>query len=619
MVVDVPFHMIKSLCITALSIAVALSSAAGDDIPLVSSKDLSGDGYVRKLVRFEGRVTDQFKDDANPDYCFLTLEDDFGSVYFSSRIASCPFLATNDYTGCRVSIVGNNMPAIAKTKGTRQYLFNELMYLEYGSFTVLAPPERDFFDVPELSPTASIPLGEFPSLGNRKLAGRVLAVREPDEILILTASNTVSRIATRGGPLPRPGDCIEAVGRVETDTYFLNLSRARWRKASPFPTADVPPRELAAPQMMATAANRTTINTKLHGQTIRIRAVVRSLPDSGFGRQIVFAESGGLTFPVDAGACPSAVENLERGATIDATGVCWIEIENWRPAALFPQAKGFSLVLRSPDDIVVISRPPWWTVARLTTVIGAMVILMLAVLIWNRALHLAARRQGEKLFLEQSARLSSELKTKERSRLAVELHDSISQVLTGAALKIKTAQATARTDLDRALANLSIAESSLRSSREELRYCLWDLRNNIFDLPDFEEAVRQMLRPYMGDAELAVRLPVPRKKISDSTAHEILKIIRELAVNAVRHGAATKVRVAGSLEGNTLSFSVKDNGSGYDEATAAGPEQGHFGLLGIRDRLAHCNGTLTIEGRRGVGTKATVSMQIALQQTVEDI
>ena len=68
-----------------------------------------------------------------------------------------------------------------------------------------------------------------------------------------------------------------------------------------------------------------------------------------------------------------------------------------------------------------------------------------------------------------------------------------------------------------------------------------------------------------------------------------------------------------------LSFSVKDNGSGYDEATAAGPEQGHFGLLGIRDRLAHCNGTLTIEGRRGVGTKATVSMQIALQQTEEDI
>ena len=61
-----------------------------------------------------------------------------------------------------------------------------------------------------------------------------------------------------------------------------------------------------------------------------------------------------------------------------------------------------------------------------------MVILMLAVLIWNRALHLAARRQGEKLSLEQSARLSSELKTKERSRLAVELHDSISQVLTGA-------------------------------------------------------------------------------------------------------------------------------------------------------------------------------------------
>ena len=58
MVVDAPFHMIKSLCITALSIAVALSAAAGDGIPLMSSKDLSGDGYIKQLVRFEGRVTD---------------------------------------------------------------------------------------------------------------------------------------------------------------------------------------------------------------------------------------------------------------------------------------------------------------------------------------------------------------------------------------------------------------------------------------------------------------------------------------------------------------------------------------------------------------------------------
>jgi signal transduction histidine kinase len=248
-------------------------------------------------------------------------------------------------------------------------------------------------------------------------------------------------------------------------------------------------------------------------------------------------------------------------------------------------------------------------------VIGAMMMVIMAVLIWNTALQRAAKRLGRRLFREQAARLTAELKSKERSRLAVELHDSISQVLTGAALKIKAAQAMARTDLERSLANLSIAENSLRSSREELRYCLWDLRNNILDLPNFEEAVRQMLKPYIGETELAVRLPVQRRKISESTAHEILKIIRELAVNAVRHGAATKIKIAGSLDGSTLAFSVKDNGTGFDEATAPGPEQGHFGLLGIKDRLAYYNGTLSLHGSPSSGTKATVVMRIDAEQT----
>ena len=602
----------------ALSIAagVALSAAAAEP-PLVTSRDIADERYINKTVRFEGTVTGQFNDESNPQYRFATLEDDFGCVYLSSRIRNCPLLAERDYTGCRVSVIGRISRATRKDEGARRYIFHELHIRDGGNLTVLDTPRADPFDVPELSPDIDISPADLAGIGIRRLSGLVLAVRPPDEILLLNASNTVSHVKTLDSTLPRPGAFIKAAGRVETDTYFLRLAGARWRDTPPIPIEEPPPQEFSARQILSRDETQTTIRTDLHGKPVRIRAVVRSLPDPGFGRQLIFAESDGVTFTIDADSCPSVVGSLERGSTISATGICWIEIGNWRPTAPFPQARDFSLALRSPADVKVLANPPWWTPARLAAVIGAMALLIVAVLVWNRALRKEARRQGRLLFREQVARMSAELRAKERSRLAVELHDSISQILTGVALKIKAAQATARTDLDRSLANLSIAESSLRSSREELRHCLWDLRNNIFDIPDFEEAVRQMLRPCIGDAEIAVRLQMERKRISDSTAHEILKIIRELAVNAVRHGAATKIMIAGCLDGDVLSFSVKDNGIGYDETSAPGPEQGHFGILGIRDRLSRCNGALDIQGTPGAGTKATVSMHVDLEDEEE--
>ena len=600
-------------------LAAPASAHAAKAFPLVNSADLAGDKYLNKSVRFEGRVTEQFHDEANPDYYFLTLEDDYGIVYFSSRIDRWPALATNDYVGCRVSVVGHNKMTIAKPRGTRQYLFHELKYdVLVGDAPVLDVPRGDPFDVPGLEPTLCVAPDKSSSLGDRKLTGQVIAVRSPNEVLISTPSNVISRVTLRNVVPPQAGDFIEAVGPVETDTYFLNLTRARWRKAHPFqPIASVP-KDMTARQIVMRDDGQQMFKVELHGQPIRIRSVVRSLPDPKFGNRIIFAESDGITFPISVSSCPAVLEKLKRGSTIDATGICWMDIDNWRPTAVFPQVKGFTLVPRSPQDIAVVSHPPWWTPARLMGVIGTLSAFLLGFVVWNRALSHAAKRRGQQLFHAQLARVTAELKTTERSRLAVELHDSISQVLTGVALKIKAAQTMARTDIDKSLQNLAIAENTLRSSREELRYCLWDLRNNILDIPDFEEAIRQMLKPLTGDAELAVRFPIPRRKLPDKTAHAILQIIRELAVNAIRHGKATKIRIAGALENGIVSFSVGDTGSGYDQSSAPGPEQGHFGIQGIQDRLAHYNGSFAIHGVPGEGTKAVVSMLMKQEQT-EDI
>lgn len=106
-----------------------------------------------------------------------------------------------------------------------------------------------------------------------------------------------------------------------------------------------------------------------------------------------------------------------------------------------------------------------------------------------------------------------------------------------------------------------------------------------------------------------VRFNVPRSRLTETTTHAILRIIRELAVNAVRHGAATEIRIAGNLDGGIIRFSVADNGTGFNLEDAPGPRDGHFGLQGVRERLNEFAGSLKIESQIGEGTRIRVTMK----------
>ena len=64
-----------------------------------------------------------------------------------------------------------------------------------------------------------------------------------------------------------------------------------------------------------------------------------------------------------------------------------------------------------------------------------------------------------------------------------------------------------------------------------------------------------------GRAVSAVRFPVAHEKLADNIVHALLRIIRELAVNARRHGQAVHIRVAGCLDGQRLRCAVSDDGN----------------------------------------------------------
>ena len=139
---------------------------------------------------------------------------------------------------------------------------------------------------------------------------------------------------------------------------------------------------------------------------------------------------------------------------------------------------------------------------------------------------------------------------------------------------------------------------------------MWDLRNQTLEDERMDDAIRRTLAPHLGGASLAVRFDVPRERLSDNTALAILRIIRELTVNAVRHGHAKSIHVAGCVEDGRLMFSVRDDGCGFDPGSRPGIEEGHFGLQGISERIEGFNGGISISSAPGHGAKITVRIPI---------
>ena len=105
-----------------------------------------------------------------------------------------------------------------------------------------------------------------------------------------------------------------------------------------------------------------------------------------------------------------------------------------------------------------------------------------------------------------------------------------------------------------------------------------------------------------------MRFNVPRKLLPDNTTHALLRIVRELTQNAIRHGRAKTIRIAGCLENDRLLFSVSDDGCGFDTQNCPNVQLGHFGLQGIRERINQFGGEMSIKSEIGNGTKVTIAI-----------
>ena len=554
-------------------------------------------------ITVEGTVVDVVRDEIDSKFHILLLKDGATTLPCFVEQAVLP----QNLQDAHVRLTGIYYRLVS---GFRR--FSGPFIAVSSDISVLASAPADLLDAPVIDPSNYMTPKDVAKMGRHSLVGTVLATWGGDQAMVRAKDMVVSAVFPCDTSLPPCGATVKVSGYPGTDLHRLILSKCVWArvdapegKAEEDEVTDISPR-----QILLNDTHIPQINSKYHGQLIRLRGVVRALPSEYSTNKRLLVEAEGFRIPVDFSSNPSAVNGISPGCKIEATGRCLMEIFGGKPYEVFPQISGFAVVLRSPADLRVLAYPPWWTPRRLLIVIAALLAALVGIFLWNRVLNRIVERRGRQLLRAEIDRACSEFRVNERTNLAVELHDTISQNLTGVALEINIAGRKAPTNLPVALEHLGLAQRSLASCRQELRNCLWDLRSNALGVASMDEAIRQTLAPNVGDAKLAIRFAVPREHITDNTAHAILRIIRELTVNAIRHGGAKSVRIAGAIEDGSLLFSVTDDGCGFDPDAHPGVSEGHFGLNGVAERIRKFNGTMTIDSARDKGTRITVAFKL---------
>ena len=220
------------------------------------------------------------------------------------------------------------------------------------------------------------------------------------------------------------------------------------------------------------------------------------------------------------------------------------------------------------------------------------------------AAHAAIAITNARLY-ERSRELSI---LSERNRLALELHDAVSQKLFSLVLNAETAATLLEGDADAARAQVIRLGELAREAQAELRSLILGLRPPELERDGLPGALRKEIemlgRIHGTDIELKVGGAVRTPTDGDLA---VLRIASEALHNALHHARAERISVRLAGADGRLTLEVADDGSGFDP-TEAELRSKHLGLTSMEERARELGGTLEITSSPGTGT--TIRLEV---------
>jgi signal transduction histidine kinase len=460
------------------------------------------------------------------------------------------------------------------------------------SISVEHPAPGDPFDAPEKTPRGLFRFdAKATPLQRVKVRGQVTHV---DSRRVFMEQGAGIEVYSRTDVDLKAGDIAEAVGYPGISGAGPQLREAFLRKIG----VDALPK---APEVSDTEFPVD----KLASTRLRIRGTLvgRHTEADKLVLQIQSSKHLFLAYVSSA----EELKALRAGSKLLLTGI----YVSGKPDGLSPaEAPHFELRVNAPGDVVVLSSPLWWTLPRLLSAVGVLLVTLALAAIWIALLRRQVAQRTSQLQVEIREREEVERQhavEAERSRIARDLHDDLGSRLTEINFLSSTSGWPCSAD-DTYKTFTAIGERA-RELVKALDVIVWAVDPEDNSLQSLADYLSGYTREFLANTSIVCRFKIPiafpATTLNGQIRHEVLMVVKETLNNIVRHADATEVKFQMSVD-DRLEICIADDGRGFDPEVDA---EGH-GLRNCSVRLAKIGGSCEIEPVAGRGT--TVRIQIPL-------
>ena len=207
----------------------------------------------------------------------------------------------------------------------------------------------------------------------------------------------------------------------------------------------------------------------------------------------------------------------------------------------------------------------------------------------------------------------------ERNRLAREIHDTLAQGLSAIALQLETADALLESGAapDRAQQAIKHALALTHSNLEEARRSVLDLRSAPLEERTLADALVALAEERKSDRGLNAKQKLQVKAVIKGGSKvlplpveaALYRVAQEALNNVIRHASAKQATIQLVTLRDEVRLTVEDDGKGFDTSQCY-PRDGHYGLVGINERVKLLGGTMRLESSPGTGTRIEVTVPL---------
>jgi len=196
----------------------------------------------------------------------------------------------------------------------------------------------------------------------------------------------------------------------------------------------------------------------------------------------------------------------------------------------------------------------------------------------------------------------------ERQRMARELHDTLSQGLAGLILQLEAAEAHLHNNRNEK------AQSIIGNAMEQARVTLADARLAIDNLrqpslDDLDAAIRHEIDHFKDATGISIHYHSDQTpSLPDTTQETLIRALAESLSNIAQHAKAQNVEVNVRMKDKSLLLTIQDDGQGFD---AASIPSGHYGILGIKERVRLANGKFELQSESGKGSILKIKVPLS--------